>query len=144
MDSSQSPSPNDQRRISTTNLLIGVDSAGLSGPSPDAAPQPAPINPTTLVPSEKTFELMRQLEVLAQEVAVVSRGDSFDQAIKVQKGSNFPAGLQLVEPSIRVSPHQGVAIVPARLCRRRAARCVNDVADVEQAYAGNAIKRCGQ
>jgi hypothetical protein len=136
MDSSQSPSPNDQRRISTTNLLIGVDSAGLSAPSPDAAPQ--------LVPSEKTFELMRQLEVLAQEVAVVSRGDSFDQAIKVQKGSNFPAGLQLVEPSIRVSPHQGVAIVPARLCRRRAARCVNDVADVEQAYAGNAIKRCGQ
>jgi len=109
MDSSQSPSPNDQRRISTTNLLIGVDSAGLSGPSPDAAPQPAPINPTTLVPSEKTFELMRQLEVLAQEVAVVSRGDSFDQAIKVQKGSRFPAGLQLVEPSIRVSPHDHLA-----------------------------------
>jgi hypothetical protein len=109
MDSSQSPSPNDQRRISTTNLLFGVDSAGLSAPSPDAAPQPAPINPTTLVPSEKTFELMRQLEVLAQEVAVVSRGDSFDQAIKVQKGSNFPAGLQLVEPSIRVSPHDHLA-----------------------------------
>src|SRR5215813_3900101 len=109
MDSSQSPSPNDQRRISTTEPAIGVDPAELSAPSPDAAPQPALVNPTTLVPSAKTFELMRQLEALAHEVAVVSRGDSSDQCIKVQGGSNFSAGLQLVEPSIRVSPHDQLA-----------------------------------
>src|SRR5262249_36296362 len=66
-------------------------------------------NPTTLVPSAKSFELMRQLEALAHEVAVVSRGDSSDQYIKVQEGSNFSAGLQLVEPSIRVSPHDQLA-----------------------------------
>jgi hypothetical protein len=47
---------------------------------------------------------MRQLEALAHEVAVVSRRDSSDQCIKVQDGSNLSAGLQLVEPSIRVSP----------------------------------------
>src|SRR5262249_43117780 len=66
-------------------------------------------NPTTLVPSARTFELMRQLEALAHEVAVVSRGDSSDQCIKVQGGSNFSAGLQLVEPSIRASPHDQLA-----------------------------------
>jgi hypothetical protein len=104
-DFSQSPSLNDQRRISTTEPPIGVDvKAELSAPPPDAAPQPAPVDPTTLVPSAKTFELMRQLEALAHEVTVVGRGDSSDQCIKVQEGSNFPAGLQLVEPSIRVSP----------------------------------------
>ena len=109
MDSSQSPSPNDQRHISTTEPAIGVDPAELSAPSPDAAPQPVPVNPTTLVPSAKTFELMRQLEALAHEVAVVSRGDSSDQCIKAQEGSNFSAGLQLIEPSIRVSPHDQLA-----------------------------------
>ena len=109
MDSSQSPSPNDQRRISTTEPAIGVDPAELSAPSPDAAPQPVPVNPTTLVPSAKSFELMRQLEALAHEVAVVSRGDSSDQCIKAQEGSNFSAGLQLIEPSIRVSPHDQLA-----------------------------------
>jgi hypothetical protein len=109
MDSFLSPSPNDQRRISTTEPAIGVDPAELSAPSPDAAPQAAPANPTTLVPSAKTFELMRQLEALAHEVAVVSRGDSSDHCIKVKEGSNFPAVLQLVEPSIRVSPHDHLA-----------------------------------
>src|SRR4029453_4761761 len=54
--------------------------------------------------SAKSFELMRQLEALAHEVAVVSRRDSSDQRIKVQEGANLSAGLQLVEPSIRVSP----------------------------------------
>src|SRR5262245_60911776 len=39
------------------------------------------------------------------EVALVSRGDSSNQCIKVQEGFNFSAGLQLVEPSIRLSPH---------------------------------------
>jgi hypothetical protein len=109
MDSSQSPRPSDQRRISTTQPAIGVDPAEQSAPSPDAAPQPAPVIPTTLVPSTKTFELMRQLEALAHEVAVVSRGDSSDQCIKVKEGSNFPAGPQLVEPSICVSPHDHLA-----------------------------------
>jgi hypothetical protein len=52
---------------------------------------------------------MRQLEALAHEVAVVSRGDSSDHCIKVKEGSNFPAVLQLVEPSIRVSPHDHLA-----------------------------------
>jgi len=70
-DFSQSPSLNDQRRISTTEPPIGVDvKAELSAPPPDAAPQPAPVDPTTLVPSAKSFELMRQLEALAHEVAV--------------------------------------------------------------------------
>src|SRR5262245_11205149 len=105
MDSSLSPSPNDQRRISTTEPAIGVVPAELGAPSPDAVLQPAPVNPTTLAPSAKTFELMRQLEALAHEVAVVGRGDSSDHCIKVQEGSNFPAGLRLVEPSIRLSPH---------------------------------------
>src|SRR5262249_10022475 len=66
-------------------------------------------NPTTLVPSARTFELMRQLEALAHEVVVVSRGDSSDQCIKGQGGSNFSAGLQLVEPSIHVSPQDQLA-----------------------------------
>jgi hypothetical protein len=118
MDSSQSPSPSDQRRISTTQPAIGVDPAALSAPSPDAAPQLAPVIPTTLVPSTKTFELMRQLEALAHEVAVVSRGDSSDQCIKVKEGSNFRAGLQLVEPSIRVSPHDHLASDSPSFSRR--------------------------
>jgi hypothetical protein len=108
MDASQSPSPNDLR-ISTTERAVGVDPAELSAPSPDAALQSAPVNPTTLVPSAKTFELMRQLEALANEVAVASREDSSDQCLKVQEGSNFSAGLQPVEPSIRVSPHDQLA-----------------------------------
>src|SRR5262245_28994102 len=109
MDSSQSPSPNDQRRFSTIELAIGLKLAELNAPSPDAAPQPAPINPTTLVPSAKTFELMRELEALAREVAVVSRGNASDQCIKVQEGSAFSAGLQPLEPSIRVSRHDQLA-----------------------------------
>jgi hypothetical protein len=104
MDSFQSPSPNDQRRFSTTELAIAVNPAELNAPSPDAAPQPTPVNQTTLAPSAKTLELMRQLEALAHEIALVSRGDSSNQCIKVQEGSNFSAGLQLVEPSIRMSP----------------------------------------
>jgi hypothetical protein len=118
MDSSQSPRPSDQRRISTTQPAIGVDPAEQSAPSPDAAPQPAPVIPTTLVPSTKTFELMRQLEALAHEVAVVSRGDSSDQCIKVKEGSNFPAGPQLVEPSICVSPHDHLASDSPSFSRR--------------------------
>lgn len=107
-DFSQSPSLNDQRRISTTEPPIGVDvKVELSAPPPDAASQPAAVDPTTLVPSAKSFELMRQLEALAHEVAVVSRPDSSDQCI--QDGSNLSAGLQLVEPSIRVSPHDHLA-----------------------------------
>ena len=42
MDSFQSPSPNDQRRFSATELAIGVTPAELNAPSPDAAPQPTP------------------------------------------------------------------------------------------------------
>jgi len=104
-DFSQTPSLNDQRRISTREPPIGVAvKAELSPPPPEAAPQPAPVDPTSLVPSAKSFELMRQLEALAHEVAVVSRRDSSDQCIKVQEGSNLSAGLQTVEPSIRVSP----------------------------------------
>jgi hypothetical protein len=119
MDSSQSPSPNDQRRISTTEPPIGVDvKAELSAPPPDAAPQPAPVNLTTLAPSVKSFELMRQLEALAHEVAVVSRRDSSDQCIEVQEGSNFSAGLQTVEPSIRVSPRDQFASDRPSISRR--------------------------
>jgi hypothetical protein len=109
MDSFQSPSPNDQRRFSATELAIDVNPAELNAPSPDAAPQPTPVNQTALVPSAKTLELMRQLEALAHEIALVSRGDSSNQCIKVQEGSNFSAGLQLVEPSIRVSPRDQMA-----------------------------------
>jgi hypothetical protein len=109
MDSFQSPSPNDQRRFSTTELAIGVNPAELNAPSPDAAPQPAAVNQTTLAPSAKTLELMRQLEALAHEIALVSRGDSSNQCIKVQEGSNFSAGLQLAEPSTRVSSRDQLA-----------------------------------
>jgi hypothetical protein len=109
MDSFQSPSPNDQRRFSATELAIGVNPAELNAPSPDAAPQPPPVNQTTPVPSAKTLELMRQLEALAHEIALVSRGDSSNQCIKVQEGSSFSAGLQLVEPSIRMSPRDQLA-----------------------------------
>jgi hypothetical protein len=104
MDFFQSPSPNDQRRFSATELAIGVNPAELNAPWPDTAPQPTPVNQTTLVPSAKTLELMRQLEALAHEIALVSRGDSSNQCIKVEEGSNFSGGLQLVGPSIRVSP----------------------------------------
>ena len=117
-DFSQSPSLNDQRRISTTEPPIGVDvKAELSAPPPDAAPQPAPVDPTTLVPSAKSFELLRQLEALAHEVAVVSRRDSSDQCIKVQEGSNS-AGLHTVEPSIRVSPRDQLASYRPSIGRR--------------------------
>jgi hypothetical protein len=61
---------------------------------------------------------MRQLEALAHEVAVVSRGDSSDQCIKVKEGSNFPAGPQLVEPSICVSPHDHLASDSPSFSRR--------------------------
>ena len=109
-DSSQFPSLNDQRRISTMETPIGVDvKAELGVPPPDAAPQPAPVNPTMLAPSAKSFELLRQLEALAHEVAVVSRRYSSDQCIKVPEGPNFSAGPQTVEPSIRVSPHEHLA-----------------------------------
>src|SRR5262245_17667274 len=109
MDFFQSPSPNDQRRFSATELAIGVNPAELNAPWPDAAPQPTPVNQTALAPSAKTLELMRQLEALAHEIALVSRVDSSNQCIKVQEGSNFSAGLQLVEPSIRLSPRDQVA-----------------------------------
>ena len=86
MDSSQSSSLNDQRRISTTEPPIGVDvKAELSAPSPDDAPQPPPVNPTTLVTSAKTFEFLRQVAALAHEVALVGRGDSSDHCVKVQE-----------------------------------------------------------
>jgi lipoprotein-anchoring transpeptidase ErfK/SrfK len=112
-DFSQSPSLNDQRRISTTEPPIGVDvKVELSAPPPDAASQPAPVDPTTLVLSAKSFELMRQLEALAHEVAVVSR-----RCIKVQEGSNS-AGLHTVEPSIRVSPRDQLASYRPSIGRR--------------------------
>ena len=117
-DFSQSPSLNDQRRISTTEPPIGVDvKAELSAPPPEAAPQPAPVDPTTLVPSAKSFELLRQLEALAHEVAVASRRNSSDQCIKVQEGSNS-AGLHTVEPSIRVSPRDQLASYRPSIGRR--------------------------
>jgi hypothetical protein len=118
MDSFQSPSPNDQRRLSTTELTIGVNPAEPNAPSPDAAPQPAPVNQTTPVPSARTLELMRQLEALAHEVALVSRGDSSKQCIKVQEGSNLSAGLHRVEPSIRMSPRDQLATDSPLLGRR--------------------------
>src|SRR5262245_57706866 len=107
MDSFQSPSANDQRRFSATELAIAVNPAEL--PSSDAAPQPTPVNQTTLAPSAKTLELMRQLEALAHEIALVSRDDSSNQCIKDQEGSNFSAELQLGEPSIRVSERDQMA-----------------------------------
>src|SRR5262245_21538459 len=119
MDSSQSPSPDDQRRFSTAERIIRLNPGDLSAPSPDAEPQPVPVHPTTLVPSAESFELMRQLEALAHEVAVVSRRDSSDQGIKVQDGSNLSAGLQLVEPSIRVSLHDHLASDTPSFGRRR-------------------------
>jgi lipoprotein-anchoring transpeptidase ErfK/SrfK len=108
-DFSQSPSLNDQRRIATTELAIGVKPAELSAPKPDAAPQPTPVNQITLVPCAKSFELMRQLEALANEVALVSRGHSSNQGIEVQEGSKLSAGPQRVELSIRVSPRDHLA-----------------------------------
>src|SRR5215467_12501771 len=119
MDSSQSPSPDDQRRFSTAERIIRLNPGDLSAPSPDAEPQPAPVHPTTLVPSAESFELMRQLEALAHEVAVVSRRDSSDQGIKVQDGSNLSAGLQLEEPSIRVPLHDHLASDTPSFGRRR-------------------------
>lgn len=118
MDSSQSPSVNEQRRVSTTEPPIGVDvKAELSAPPPDAAPQPAPVM-TTRAPSAKSFELMRQIEALAHEVAVASRRDSSDQCIKVQEGCNLSAGPQTVEPSIRVSPRDQFASYRPSIGRR--------------------------
>jgi hypothetical protein len=61
---------------------------------------------------------MRQLEALAHEVAVVSRRDSSDQGIEVQKGPNFSAGLQTVEPSIHISPRDQFASDRPSISRR--------------------------
>ena len=117
MDSSQSSSLNDQRRISTTEPPIGVDvKAELGAPPPESAPQPAPVNPTTLAPSVKSFDLMRQLEALAQEVAVASRGNSSDQCIKVQEGPNRAADSRAI--AIHVSPHDQLASYPPSFGRR--------------------------
>jgi hypothetical protein len=117
-DFSQSPSLNDQRRISTTEPPIGVDvKVELSAPPPDAASQPAPVDPTTLVLSAKSFELMRQLEALSHEIALISTGDSSNQCIKVQEGSNS-AGLHTVEPSIRVSARDQLASYRPSIGRR--------------------------
>ena len=44
--------------------------------------------------------------------------DLSDQCIKVQEGSNFSAGLQTVEPSIRISPRDQFASDRARFGRR--------------------------
>jgi len=101
MDSFQSPSPNDQPCFSTRHLTIG---AKLNASSSEAASQSAPFNQSTPVPTAKTLDLMRQLDALAHEVALLSRGDSSSQYIKVQKGSNFSAWLQLIKRSIRPSP----------------------------------------
>ena len=109
MDSFHSPSPNDQRRFSTRQLTIGVNPAKLNAASPDAAPQPARVNQTTPVSSAKTLDLMRQLDALAHEVALVSRGDSSNQCIEVQEGSNFSAWLRLVKRSIRPTPRDQLA-----------------------------------
>ena len=49
------------------------------------------------------------IEALAQEVALVSRGDTSDQCTKVQEGSDFSAGLKPVEPSILLSPRDQLA-----------------------------------
>jgi hypothetical protein len=126
MDSSQYPSLNDQRCISTMEPPTGVDvKIELGAPPPEAAPQPAPVNPTTLAPSAKSFELMRQLEVLAHEITVVSRRDSSDQCIKVQEGPNFSAGPQTVEPSIRVSPHDQLASFAPSFGRRTSLTLAN-------------------
>ena len=111
MDSSQFPSLNDERRISTMEAL--------GAPPPDAAAQPAPVNPTMLAPSAKSFELMRQLEALSHEVAVVSR-----RCIKVQEGSNS-AGLHTVEPSIRVSPRDQLASYTPSFGRRTSLTLAN-------------------
>ena len=105
MDSSQSSSLNDQRRISTTGA-----------PPPEEAPQPAPVNPTTLVPSAKTFEFLRQVEALAHEVALVGRGDLSDQCIKVQEGPNRAADSGAI--AIHVSPHDQLSSYPPSFGRR--------------------------
>jgi hypothetical protein len=104
MDFFQSPSPNDQRRFSTRQLTLGVNPAKLNAASPDAAPQPARVNQTTPVSSAKTLDLMRQLDALAHEVALVSRGESSNQYIEVQERSNISSWLQLVKRSIRPAP----------------------------------------
>ena len=101
MDFFQSPSPNDQPCFSTRHLTIG---AKLNASSSEAASQSAPFNQSTPVPSAKTLDLMRQLDALAHEVALLSRGDSSSQYIEVQKGFNFSAWLQLIKRSIRPSP----------------------------------------
>ena len=109
MDPFQSPSPNDQRRIARTELTIGVKPAELGAPKSDAALQPTPVNQTTLVPTAKSLELMRQLEALANEAALASRDHSSNQRIEVQEGSELSAGPQRVEPSIGASPRDHLA-----------------------------------
>jgi len=91
------------------NVLSTVDRwrnpAELNALSPDAGPQPVPVKHSTLSSPTKIFELMRQLEALAQEVALVSTGDTS----KVQAKSDLSARLKLVEPSILLSPRDQLA-----------------------------------
>jgi hypothetical protein len=103
------------RRISTTkspnDVAVAAEQTG-STPAgqmsaPDTAPQRAPVTQTAPAPSATSFELMRQVEALARDVAVVSGRDSSDQCVgMVKEGS---AGLQAGEPSIRVSPRDQLA-----------------------------------
>lgn len=117
MDSSQSPTLNDQRHISTAEQPAVVDTtAELTAPPPDAAPGPRPV-PKITAPTVSTG-VIRQLEALAREVAVGGR-DSYDQRIeKVQGGSNFSAGLPAAEPSIRVSSRDQFASYMPPIGRR--------------------------
>ena len=107
----------DRRRVSTTKSLPDVAvAAKQTGPAPagqwsahNTAPQPAPVTQTASAPAAAATspELMRQLEALARDFAVVqqSERDSSDQSMGMaQEGSDFSAGLQAVERSIRVSP----------------------------------------
>jgi hypothetical protein len=110
------PDPDRRRASTTTSIPDVVVAIKQTGPAPagqwsthNTAPQPAPITQTASAPAAAatSHELMRQLEALARDFAVVqqSERDSSDQSMGMaQEGSDFSAGLQAGERSIRVSP----------------------------------------
>lgn len=102
--------PDGQYVLTAVPELIDV-SAEETCPAPgaqlsaqDDAPQLESAVQTAQAPSATTFELMNQLEALAADVADKGRASSDQHIETVREVSDFSAGPQATEPSIRVPP----------------------------------------
>ncbi len=101
--------PDDQSAATTISPQLVDVTAEETCPAPpvqvaaqDGAPQSAVL--TAQVPSTKAFELMSQLEALANDLTVKGRVSSDQFRGNFHEQSDLSGGLPAEEPSIRVSP----------------------------------------